>query len=262
MTNLAGGLPPSSAALLRAAETSPQAALFQRAFAAALPLDGFLQQHGSDNDRRRWHQNLERTVLTAEQEQTLGRNIRRMPVLCMAAAWCGDCARQCPAIWKLAAATPLAEMRLIDRDTLPELAAELQVCGAPRVPQTVWLNEDLEPVVRGVDKTLSQYREQAARMAGASCSTGIVIPGDTRAALMVNDWFQHFELAQLILLTSSRLMERHGMQPWQAEPSGSAPLPGQGSDANLQSLRSELGSDPLSGPGPDPLPGRFGDKPS
>lgn len=212
MINLPSGLPLSSAAPPRSADSTPQAALFQRAFAAALSLDEFLARHGADNDRRRWRQNLDRTLLTGEQEQILARNIRRMPVLCMAAAWCGDCARQCPAIWKLAAATPFAELRLIDRDALPELAAELRVCGAPRVPQTVWLNEDFEPVVRGVDKTLSQYREQAARQCGSSCSAGIALPGDARTAAMVHDWFLHFELAGLILLTSSRLMDRHGMR--------------------------------------------------
>jgi hypothetical protein len=236
MTNLPSGLPVSSAAPPRAAGTSPQAALFQRAFDAALPLDGFLQRHGTDNDRRRWQQNLDRASLTAEQEQTLARNIRRMPVLCMAAAWCGDCALQCPALARLAAATPYAELRLIDRDALPELAAELRVCGAPRVPQTVWLSENFEPVLRSVDKTLSQYREQAARQFGTSCSSGIALPGDARTAAMVHDWYLHFELAQLILLTSARLMERHGMQP------------PHGSDANLRGPRSKLGSDPL----PDP----------
>lgn len=148
--------------------------------------------------------------LAAEQTALLGGFRRRMPVLCMAAAWCGDCVRLCPSLARIAAAARGCELRFIDRDVLPELAAELRVCGAPRVPQTVWMSEDFEPVLRWGDRTLSQYRELAARTSGASCSTGLVRGSDGGMEELVRELVELFELAQLILVTSPRLRERHG----------------------------------------------------
>jgi hypothetical protein len=176
-----------------------------------LGFDAYLQKHGSAMDQTKWQRTREQITLLPEQAQLLNSFTRRMPVLCMAGAWCGDCARQCPTMEVIAGGSKLIELRFVDRDANRELAEELQVCGASRVPQLVWLNEDFEPVLRGGDKTVSQYRELAGRASGATCSTGLVAAGDSRTARITSEWLGQFELAQLILQTSPKLMQRHGM---------------------------------------------------
>jgi len=190
--------------------TCKQTELFRAAFESGLGLDAFLQNHGSAMDQTKWGRSLEQTVLAPEQTGILAGFTRRMPVLCMAGAWCGDCVRQCPILVRIAEASPWIELRFVDRDANSQLAAELQVCGAARVPQVVWMNEDFEPVLRAGDKTVSQYRMLAGRMSGATCSTGIVAAGDSRQAVITSEWFAQFELAQLILQTSPKLLQRHG----------------------------------------------------
>ena len=71
------------------------------------------------------------------------------------------------------------------------------------------MNEDFEPVLRGGDKTVSQYRMLAGRTCGSTCSTGIVAASDSRQAVITSEWFAQFELAQLILQTSPKLLQRY-----------------------------------------------------
>lgn len=183
---------------------------FATLFAGGLDLHGFLDRHGTALDRRKWLAVFDQTGLNDEQKQLLGRFTRRMPVLCMAGAWCGDCARQCPVLARIAECSPCVELRFVDRDACPALAAELQVCGSPRVPQALWMSEDFEPVLRAGDRTLSQLRELRERTSGASCSTGILVPGDPRMGRVTAEWLEWFETAQLILQTSPKLLQRHG----------------------------------------------------
>jgi hypothetical protein len=91
------------------------------------------------------------------------------------------------------------------------IANELQICGAPRVPQLVFISEDWYECERYGERTLARYRAIATkRNQGPSCSTGLFAPpADVHAAEIV-EWLTHFERVQLMLLTSPRLLKLHG----------------------------------------------------
>ncbi|WP_435015351.1 thioredoxin family protein [Tundrisphaera sp. TA3] len=179
------------------------------AFDAALPYDAFLDRHASPSQRARWDALHARVRLSADQATLLGGFVRRMPVLVMAGTWCGDCVNQCPFFDHFARATPVLDVRFVDRDALPEVAAELRINDAARVPHAVFLNEDFQEVFRFGEKTLSIYRRLAVEQLGASCPTGIVPPSDEALATSMGEWLDQFERAQLILRLSTRLRERH-----------------------------------------------------
>ena len=127
----------------------------------------------------------------------------------MAGAWCGDCVSQCPIFDQIAAANPKIEFRYIDRDADAALAEELKICGGSRVPQIVIMSEDFLPVSREGDRTLSRYRKMAADQLGAACPTGIGLESDPTLKLVIQDWVDIFERAQLILRLSPSLRKKH-----------------------------------------------------
>ena len=182
---------------------------FRPSVQLALPYEQFLAQFGNASDARRWSQVLDQVALTEAQRELLSRFPRRMQILCMAGTWCGDCAGQCPILFKFAQACPMSELRFVDRDNDAELAAELMLCGSPRIPQVVFLDEDGNHVGRFGDRTLSKYRQLNAQLSGAACSTGIV-SGGTDFAAIVQEWLDQIERIQWLLRTSPRLRERHG----------------------------------------------------
>ncbi|OUT70728.1 MAG: thiol reductase thioredoxin [Planctomycetaceae bacterium TMED10] len=168
----------------------------------------FLTQYGSENDRKRWQQVYAQTDLEPEQEALLGSFAREMHILCMAGAWCGDCAEQCPIFTVFEEASPMIHVRYVDRDAYPELKESLTICGGARVPQVVFFSEDMQQVGRYGDRTLAKYRQMAASIGGAACSSGIL--GETNQhAEVVREWLDEFERIQLILRTSPRLRQKH-----------------------------------------------------
>lgn len=179
-------------------------------FQSALTYDQFLAAHGTEIDRHKWANVLQGTVLTESQIATLGSFVRQMKVLCFSGAWCGDCVEHCPIFQTFAQHCPQIELRFIDRDTDAQLKSELTICGAARVPQTILLSEDMEFVARLGDRPLSKYRELAAKISGAACSTGMILAGDPLRAEIIQDWLNDFERAQLTLRTSPKLRQRHG----------------------------------------------------
>lgn len=182
---------------------------FRQCFHRALPYDQFLAQHGNASDVRRWANVFEQVSLNEAQRTLLASFRRRMQVLCMAGAWCGDCAGQCPILFRFAQACDLIELKFVDRDSDGALAAELMLCGSPRIPQVVYLDEDGTHVGRFGDRTLAKYRQLNAQLSGAACSTGIVGSGSDFAAI-TQEWLDQIERIQLLLRTSPRLRERHG----------------------------------------------------
>jgi len=94
------------------------------------------------------------------------------------------------------------------------VAKELSICGAPRVPMLVFLSEDWFECERYGERTLATYRAKAAKqlanIEGASCPTGLMAPCANMVATNLAEWFGHFERVQWMLLTSPRLMEKHG----------------------------------------------------
>ena len=183
---------------------------YSRFLAEGLSYGDFLAAHGTEDHQRRWQAVHAAVKLTDAQRQLLAGFTRRMPVLCLAGAWCGDCVNQCPMFDHFAAATSQIELKFYDRDKFPELAQELKICGGARVPAVVFLSEDGLEVGRYGDRTLSRYRQLVAGLGGAACPTGLVVPEESMLAAVTQDWLNEFERAQWILRTSSRLRQLHG----------------------------------------------------
>ena len=183
---------------------------FARKLSAGLSYQDFLATHGNDEQRRRWSDFRGLLALTAEQQALLASFTREMPVVCLAGAWCGDCVNQCPMFDLFASATDTIKLHFFDRDTHPDLAGELKICGGARVPVVVFLSEDGFEVGRYGDRTLAKYRSVVASQAGAACPTGIGSPEAVLVKSVVQDWLDEFERAQWVLRTSARLRTKHG----------------------------------------------------
>jgi hypothetical protein len=179
-------------------------------FESAFPYTEFLDRYASPEHRARWDAMHARVQLTADQQELLGGFVRRMPVLVLNGAWCGDCINQCPIFDHFARACPVIELRFVDRDADPDLRAELSMNGGHRVPIVLFLSEDFEEVARYGERTLSRYRQLAAQQLGPSCPTGIVPPPPDALATVIAEWLEQFERAQLVLRLSPRLRAKHG----------------------------------------------------
>jgi hypothetical protein len=182
---------------------------FQSRFNSGLPYDDFLNRYGSESDRRRWGRVLDQVALTDDQRTLLASFRRQIRVLCLAGTWCGDCAAQCPILQRIALECSALELRFVDRDADPQLSGELLLCGSPRVPQVVFLDEDGNHLGRYGDRTLARYRQLVAQLAGATCSSGIVAAGSDLDNI-VREWLEQIERMQWLLRTSPRLRERYG----------------------------------------------------
>jgi hypothetical protein len=183
---------------------------FSAKFDAGLSYGDFLARYGSDEHRRRWAAVHEAVRLSGAQRELLAGFVREMKVLCLAGAWCGDCANQCPIFDHFSAASPKIQVRYCDRDADAELAETLKICGGSRVPVVVFLSEDGQMVGWYGDRTLARYRQLARDQLGASCPTGITPPDHNLLAAVTQDWLNEFERTQLLLRTSARLRKLHG----------------------------------------------------
>ncbi len=179
-------------------------------FESALPYTAFLEKYATPTQRPRWDGMHGRVILSADQTALLQGFVRRMPVLCLAGAWCGDCVNQCPAFDYFARSSPAIDLRFLDRDALPEVRDGLAINGGHRVPVVVFLSEDGQEVSRYGERTLSVYRKLAADQLGPACPTGLVPPSEGATALALTEWLNEFERAQLILRLSPRLRQKYG----------------------------------------------------
>jgi hypothetical protein len=179
-------------------------------FAEALPYASFLDRYARPAQRSRWDAMHARFSLTADQEKLLAGFTRRMPVICLAAAWCGDCVNQCPAFDLFAQVSSQIDLRFIDRDAKPALRDLLAINGGQRIPMVVFLSEDWFEVARYGERTVSIYRRMAADQLGPACPTGLVPPSLAAIATLTAEWLAEFERAQLILRLSPRLRSLHG----------------------------------------------------
>ena len=179
-------------------------------FQAGLAYDDFLARHANDGQKQRWRQVHEQVALSGAQRELLGSFRRTMNVLCLAGAWCGDCINQCPIFERFAAVAPVVQVRYLDRDDHADVQRELQVNGGNRVPVVVFLSEDGLEVARYGERTLSKYRQMMRDQVGASCPTGIALPGDPLLAQVTQDWLNEFERVQWLLRLSPRLRQLHG----------------------------------------------------
>ena len=179
-------------------------------FEQGLPYQAFLDKFATSTQQSRWNSLHERFTLDAGQTALLKGFTRKMPVLCLAGAWCGDCINQCPAFDHFAKASTAIDLRFLDRDALPELRDLLTINGGSRVPVVVFLSEDGQEVFRYGERTLSIYRKLAADQLGPACPTGLVPPSEDALAQAVGEWLGEFERAQLILRLSPRLRQKYG----------------------------------------------------
>jgi hypothetical protein len=179
-------------------------------FRQALPYREFLDAYAKPEHRARWDAMHARVRLADDQRALLGGFTRRMPVLVLNGAWCGDCINQVPILDHFAAASPAIELRLLDRDAREDVRSALRINGGDRVPVAVFLSEDFLEVARFGDRTLSAYRRLAAQQLGPSCPTGLVPPDDEAVAAVTGEWLDQFERVHWILRLSGRLREKHG----------------------------------------------------
>lgn len=183
---------------------------FNARFERGLAYNAFLDRYGTDDHRRRWKGMFDEVALSDSQKELIRGFVREMKVLVVAGAWCGDCVNQCPIFARIEAENPHIRIRYFDRDRDNDLAQELSICGAPRVPSVLFLSEDGHPCGRAGDRTLSKYRAMAATLVGAACASGVTIGKDPLIAQVTQDWVDEFERIQLMLRTSSRLRQKHG----------------------------------------------------
>ena len=179
------------------------------AFDAALPYEAFLDQHATPTQRGRWDAMHGRIEVTKPQAELLSGFVRRMPVLVMAGAWCGDCVNQCPMFAHFAVKSPAIDLRFIDRDAREDVRQALGVNGGARVPMVAFLSEDFALVARYGERTLSAYRQLAADQLGAACPTGLVAPTAEATSTVQAEWLGEFERAQLVLRLSPRFREKY-----------------------------------------------------
>ena len=182
--------------------------LFQQ-YNQGLPYADFLARHANDMQKERWRKTFEQVQLSPAQCNLLGSFRRRMPVLCLAGAWCGDCISQCPIFERFAHANFVIEARYLDRDEHSDVQKELQINAGNRVPVLVFFSEDGKEVARYGERTLSKYRNLMHEQGGALCPTGITVPGDSLLADVTQDWLDEFERVQWILCLSPRLRQLH-----------------------------------------------------
>lgn len=182
-------------------------------FFEALSYTEFLDRHATPAQRSRWdamHARFAAAVATAGHAALLDGFSRRMSVLCLAGAWCGDCINQCPAFDHFARAASAIDLRFLDRDVRPDVRDALAINGGHRVPVLVFLSEDGYEVARYGERTLSTYRRLALEQLGPACPTGLVPPPDDTLAAVAAEWLAEFERVQLILRLSPRLRQKHG----------------------------------------------------
>lgn len=181
---------------------------WEHAFGRALPYGEFLDRFAGSSDKAAWNQAPQRVRLGDDQRSLLASFTRQMNVVVLAGTWCGDCVRQCPLLRGIELSCPVLALRFLDRDSEPDIAAELTICGGGRVPVVVFLSEDFTECGRYGDRTISTYRRmmgQPTRSYDPSSSSSDNEPEET-----LQDWLVEFERIQWMLRLSPRLRRLHG----------------------------------------------------
>ncbi len=185
--------------------------ILKKHFDAAVNYERYVAGASADQQRN-WAAFAARApALKPDQQRLVGSFVRRMPVLVISGAWCGDCVQQCPLLARIAGANPgTIDLRFVDRDEHLELSDMVRICGGNRVPTVIFMNEEHEFVSISGDRSLTRYRSIAARSLGTSCPLpGAPVPADEIAATM-QDWLNEFERVQLLLRLSAKLRQKHG----------------------------------------------------
>ena len=157
-----------------------------------------------------WQAIHDRLTLSDAQTALLGAFTREMKVFCVSGMWCGDCVAQGPMLARIAEASPMIDLKWLDRDEHDDLSERVTINAGQRVPTVLFCAEDFELVGFLGDRTLNRYRAIAAQQVGAACQLpGAEVAGDELAATL-QDWLDEFERVQLLLRLSPRLRQKHG----------------------------------------------------
>ncbi len=180
------------------------------AFALGLSYRDFLDRYADDPQKERWRKVHDLVHLSASQRDLLRSFTRRMNVLCLAGAWCGDCSDQCPIFDHFGVAGPVIQVHFLDRDQHPDVQRELRINGGDRVPVVVFFSEDGFEVARHGERTLAKYRQMMRDLLPSEAPSGVTLPGRPVLTQVVQDWLNEFERVQWLLRLSPRLRQLHG----------------------------------------------------
>lgn len=180
--------------------------LFKAGYSEAKPYQEYMAESETGHQSR-WLATYNAVSFTENQIELLKSFKRTQHYLILAGSWCGDCARQCPIIERIAEQTTTIKTRYLDNQALPEIRDELRIHGAARVPVGVAMSEDFFEINRFGDRPISVYRRKANTESGAACDIG---GKDSALALETADWISHFERLELMLKVSPFLRTRHG----------------------------------------------------
>lgn len=147
--------------------------------------------------------------LSKQQQELIASFVRKMNILFMSGIWCGDCVRQGPIVQRIAEANNLIDLRFLDNKENPELAEELRINGASKVPVAVFLSEDFFELGRFGDRHLAIYRSKLAKELGPTCSTGLIVPDQDLLQQDLQDWLDLFECYQAMLRLAPLMRKRY-----------------------------------------------------
>ena len=185
-----------------------RSAFFKSYFAKALKYQDYLAT-GEQVHQQRWNEHYQAVQLSKEQQKLINGFTRRMNVLFMSGIWCGDCVRQGPIVQRIAEANNLIDLRFIDNKENSELAEELRINGASKVPVAVFFSEDFFELGRFGDRHLAIYRSKLAKELGPACSTGLIVPDQDLLQQDLQDWLDLFERYQAMLRLAPLLRNRY-----------------------------------------------------
>ena len=186
-----------------------RAEFFKSYFAKALNYQDYLAT-GEQVHQQRWNEHYQAVHLSSDQQKLIKGFVRRLNILFMSGTWCGDCVRQGPIVQRIAQASDLIDLRFIDNKENPELAEELRINGASKVPVAVFLSEDFFELGRFGDRHLAVYRSKLANELGPACSTGITVPDANVLQQDLQDWLDLGERFQTMLRLAPLLRQRYG----------------------------------------------------
>ena len=183
---------------------------YQQKFEEGLSYDEFLKQHAKGREKENWDRTYDSLSLSDSQKSLLQGFQRKMKVMVLAGAWCGDCVDQCPIFQKFAEVSENILLRFFDRDVHADLAQRHTTCGGMRVPTVLFFSEDDTFCGQYGDKTLVKYRKLSESLAGGFCPSGLLSEESELQQQIIQEWLNQFERIQWILRLSGRLRRLHG----------------------------------------------------
>ncbi len=179
---------------------------YRRRFEQGLRYDDFVAA-AKPEDRQRWVDGLARTRLTDAQRALVAGFTRRMNVLVLAATWCGDCMWSVPILRRVEEASPLVTLRLVDRDSVPDLRDSVRMAGAAKIPVAIFLSEEFYECSRYGERSLSTYRAIARLLLDHAPIAQLFDEPHRQAATA--EWVNEAERVHWMLRLAPQLREKY-----------------------------------------------------